>query len=107
MLWRKGNKPSFARPNNKVWVHVHVFPNVVVSLPPPTLPVSKKTSSPSNDVQPNHSGVLRLSFTIFLATEITKKGWFSFLFLCLKVSFLLFFSPSIRPIIGLCAFVDV
>jgi hypothetical protein len=50
MLWRKGSKPSFARPNNKVWVHVNVFPNVAVSLPPPSLPISKETGSPSDDV---------------------------------------------------------
>ncbi len=78
MLWRKGNKPSFARPNNKVWVHVHVFPNVVVSLPPPTLPVSKRTSSPSNDVQPNHSGVLRLSFKKNWLQRLQKKVGFPF-----------------------------
>jgi hypothetical protein len=61
MLWRKGSKPSFARPNKKVWVPVNVFPNVAVSLPPPSLPISEETGSPSDDVQPNHSGVLRLS----------------------------------------------
>ncbi len=60
MLWRKGSKPSFARPNNNVWVPVNVLPNVVVSLPP-TLPVSKEIGSPYNDVQPNHSGVSHLS----------------------------------------------
>jgi hypothetical protein len=61
MLWRKGSKPSFARPNNKVWVLVNVLPNVTVSLPPPTLPVSEEIGSPSNDVQPNRSGVPHLS----------------------------------------------
>jgi hypothetical protein len=61
MLWRKGSKPSFAHPNNKVWVPINVFPNVAVSLPPPSLPVSEETSSPSDDVQPNHSGVPHLS----------------------------------------------
>jgi hypothetical protein len=61
MLWRKGSKPSFARPNNKVWVPVNVFPNVAVSLPPPSLLVSEETSSPSDDVQPNHSKVPHLS----------------------------------------------
>jgi hypothetical protein len=61
MLWRKGRKPSFARPNNKVWVPVVVLPNVAVSLPPPTLPVSEEIGSPSDDVQPNHSGVPHLS----------------------------------------------
>jgi hypothetical protein len=50
MLWRKGSKPSFARPNNKVWVLVNVFPNVAVSLPPPSLPVSEGTGSPFDDV---------------------------------------------------------
>ncbi len=61
MLWKKGSKPSFARPNNKVWVPVNVLPNVAVSLPPPTLSVSEETGSPSDDVQPNHSGVPHLS----------------------------------------------
>ncbi len=61
MLWRKGSKPSFARPNNKVWVPVNVFPNVAVSLPPPSVPIFEEIGSPSNDVQPNHSGVLHLS----------------------------------------------
>ncbi len=60
-LWRKGHKPSFARPNNKVWVPVNVLPNVAVSLPPPTLPVSEENGSCSDDVQPNHSGVPHLS----------------------------------------------
>jgi hypothetical protein len=54
MLWRKGSEPSFACPNNKVWVPVNVLPNVAVSLPPPTLPVSEETGSPSDDVRPNH-----------------------------------------------------
>ncbi len=61
MLWRKGSKPSFARPNNNVWVPVNVLPNVAVSLPPPTLPVYEEIGSPSDDVQPNHSGVPHLS----------------------------------------------
>jgi hypothetical protein len=38
MLWRKGSKPSFVRPNNKVWVPVNVLPIVAVSFPPPPLP---------------------------------------------------------------------
>jgi hypothetical protein len=38
------------------------------------------------------------------ATEITKEGRYSFLLLCLKVSFLLFFSPSIRPRIWFVCF---
>ncbi len=67
-----------------------MLPNVVVSFPPPTLLVFEETGSPSNDVQPNHSGVPH-------PREITKEGWYSFLLLCLKVSFLLFFSQSIRP----------
>jgi hypothetical protein len=49
MLWRKGSKPSFAHPNNKVGAPVKVLPNVAVSLPPPTLPVSEKNGSPSDD----------------------------------------------------------
>ncbi len=61
MLWRKGSKPSFAYPNNNVWVLINVLPNVAVSLPPPTLPVSEEIGSPSGDVQPNHSGVPHLS----------------------------------------------
>jgi hypothetical protein len=61
MLWRKDSKPSFARPNNKVWVPVNVLPIVSVSLPPPTLPVSEENGSPSEDVQPNNSGVPHLS----------------------------------------------
>jgi hypothetical protein len=40
--------------------------------------------------------------TEFLATEIKKEDWSSFLLLCLKVSFLLFFSPSIRLRIWFC-----
>jgi len=59
MLWRKGSKPSFASPNNKVWVPVNVLPNVAVSFPP-FLPVSEETGSPSDDVQQNHSGVPHL-----------------------------------------------
>jgi hypothetical protein len=61
MLWRKGSKPSFARPKKKVWVPVNVLPIVFVSLPPPTLPVSEENGSPSDDVQPNHSGVPHIS----------------------------------------------
>jgi hypothetical protein len=61
MLWRKGSKPSFARPKNKVWVPVNVLPIVFVSSPPPTLPVSEENGSPSDNVQPNHSGVPHLS----------------------------------------------
>jgi hypothetical protein len=73
MLWRKGNKPSFARPNNKVWVPVNVFPNVAVSLPPPSLPVSEETSSLSVDVQPNHSGVPHLSPHIIFGYRDYKR----------------------------------
>jgi len=61
MLWRKGSKPSFARLNNNVWVPVNVLPNVAVNLPPPTLLVYEEIGSPSDDVQPNHSGVSHLS----------------------------------------------
>jgi len=61
MLWRKGSKPSFAHPNIKVWVPVNILPNVAVSLPIPTLPVYEEIGSPSDDVQPNHSGVPHLS----------------------------------------------
>jgi hypothetical protein len=61
MLWRKGSKPSFAHPKNKVWIPVNVLPIVSVSSPPPTLPVSEENGSPSDDVQPNHSGVPHLS----------------------------------------------
>jgi hypothetical protein len=92
MLWRKGNKPSFARPNNKVWVPINVFPNVVVSLPPPSLPISEETGSPSDDVQPNHSGVPHLfphrifgykdykRRLVFLSTFMSQ-GKFSIVFL--------------------------
>jgi hypothetical protein len=89
------NEKAIDRPNNKVWVPVNVLPIVAVSLPPP-LPFSEETGSPSNDVQPNHRGSLTFLLTKFLATEITKEDWFSFLLLCLKVSFLLFFSPSLN-----------
>jgi hypothetical protein len=61
MLWKKGSKPSFVHPNNKVWVPINVLPIVAVSLSPPSLPISKEIGSPSNDVQPNHSGVPHLS----------------------------------------------
>ncbi len=44
-----------------VWVPVNVLPIVAVSLPPPPLPVSEVTGSPSDDVQPNHRGVPHLS----------------------------------------------
>jgi len=77
ILWRKGSKPSFARPNNKVWVPVNVLPNVAVSLPPP-LPVSEETGSPSDDVQPNHSGVPHLSPHRIFGYRDTKEGWYSF-----------------------------
>ncbi len=49
-------------------------------------------------------GSLTFLLTEFLATEITKEGQHSFLLLCLKVSFLLFFSPSIRPRIWFVCF---
>jgi len=44
-----------------VWFPVNILPFVAVSLPPPPLPVSEETGSPSDDVQPNHSGVPELS----------------------------------------------
>jgi hypothetical protein len=72
MLWRKGSKPSFARPNNKVWVPVNVLPNVAVNLPP-TLPVSEEIGSPSDDVQPNHSGVPHLSPHRIFGYRLQKK----------------------------------
>jgi hypothetical protein len=104
MLWRKGSKPSFARPKKKVWVPVNVLPIVFVSLPPPTLPVSEENvhllMMCNQIVVGSHTFLL----TEFLATEITKEGWYSFLLLCLKVSFLLFFSPSIRPRIWFICF---
>jgi hypothetical protein len=92
MLWRKGSKPSFARPNNKVWVPINVLPNVAISLPPPTLPISKEISSPSDDVQPSHSGVPHLSphrifgyrdykrRLVFLSS-LMSQGKFSIIFL--------------------------
>ncbi len=97
MLWRKGSKPSFARPFNNVWVPVNVLPNVAVNLPPPSSLVSEETGSPSDDVKPNHSGIPHLSPHKFFGYRDYNRSWFSFLPLCLKVSFLLFFSPSIRP----------
>jgi len=92
MLWRKGSKLSFAHPNNKVWVPVNVFPNVIVSLPPPSLPVFEETSSPSDDVQPNHSGVPHLSPHIIFGyrdykrrlvflSSLMSQGKFSIVFL--------------------------
>jgi hypothetical protein len=97
MLWRKGSKPSFARLNNKVWVPFKVLPVVAISFPPP-LPISKETGSPLDDVQLNHKGVPHLYLhNKPWATEIPKEGGYSFPFLRLLVSFLLFFSPSIRP----------
>jgi hypothetical protein len=73
MLSRKGSKSSFARPNNKVWVPVNVFPNVAISLPPPSLPISEETGSPSDDVQPNHSGVPHLSPHNFFGYKDYKR----------------------------------
>jgi hypothetical protein len=92
MLWRKGSKPSFARPNNKVWVPVNVFPNVAVSLPPPSLPVSEEIGSPSDDVQPNHTRVPHLSPHKFFGyrdykrrlvflSSLMSQGKFSIVFL--------------------------
>jgi hypothetical protein len=92
MLWRKGSKPSLARPNNKVWVPINIFPNVAVSLPPPSLLVSEETGSPSDDVQPNHSGVPHLSPHIIFGyrdykrrlvflSSLMSQGKFSIVFL--------------------------
>ncbi len=114
ILWRKGSKPSFARSNNKVWVPVNVLPDVSLSLPP-TLPVSEENGSPSDDVQPNHSGVPHLSphrifgyrdyerrlvflsplmsqgkFSIVLSPSIRPRIWF--VCFCCCLSFLLLFS---------------
>jgi hypothetical protein len=73
MLWRKGSKPSFAHPNNKVWVLVNVFPNVAISLPPPSLPISEETGSPFDDVQPNHNEVPHLSPHIIFGYRDYKR----------------------------------
>jgi hypothetical protein len=92
MLWRKGSKHSFACSNNKVWVPVNVLPNAAVSLPPPTLPVSEETGSPSDDVQPNHSGVPHLSphrifgyrdykRSLVFLSSLMSQGKFSIVFL--------------------------
>jgi hypothetical protein len=79
MLWRKGSKPSLVRPNNKVWVHVNVLPIVAVSLPPPPLPFSEETGSPSNDVQPNHrGGPSPFSSQNFWLQRLQKKSGFPF-----------------------------
>jgi hypothetical protein len=42
-------------------------------------------------------GSLTFLLTEFLATEITKEGWYSFLLLCLKVSFNTFYVPNTLP----------
>ncbi len=105
MLWRKGSKPSFARLNNKVWVPFKVLPVVAISFPPP-LPVSEETGSPPNDVQQNHKGVPHLYPHKIFGYRNSKRRmvFLSFPFLCLLVSFLLFFSPSIRPRIWFVCF---
>lgn len=61
MLCRKGIKPSLAPHDNKVWVPIYVFLNVVVGLCPHLLPVSEETASPSDDAKLDHGGVLHLS----------------------------------------------
>jgi hypothetical protein len=92
MLWRKGSKPSFARPFNNVWVPLNVLPNVAVSLPPPSSPVSEETGSPSDDVKPNHSGIPHLSPHRFFGyrdynrrlvflSSLMSQGKFSIVFL--------------------------
>ncbi len=73
MLWRKGSKPSVARPSNKVWVPVNLLPDVAVSLPPLTLPVSEEIGAPSDDVQPNENGVPRLSPPKFFGSRDCKR----------------------------------
>jgi hypothetical protein len=92
MLWRKGSKPSFARPFNNVWVPVNVFLNVAENLPPPSSPVSEETGSPSDDVKPNHSGIPHLSPDRFFGyrnynrrlvflSSLMSQGKFSIVFL--------------------------
>jgi hypothetical protein len=114
MLWRKGSKPSFARPNNKVWVLVNLLHNVVVSLSPPTLPIFEEIGSPSNDVQPNHSrvphfsphrifGYIDYKRRLVFLSSLMSRGKFSIVFLSkyktknlVHMLLLLFeFSPSI------------
>jgi hypothetical protein len=78
MLWRKGNKPSFARLHNKVWVLFKVLPVVAISFPLP-LPVSKETGSPPDDVQLNHKGVPHLSSQNIWQQKFQKKAGIPFL----------------------------
>jgi hypothetical protein len=97
MLWRKGSKRSFAHPNNKVWVPINVLPNVSCQF----LKRMVHLLLLCNQILVgSHTFLL----TEVLATGITKYDWSSFLLLCLKVSFLLFFSPSIRPRIWFVCF---
>jgi hypothetical protein len=114
MLWRKGSKPSFARPFNNVWVPVNVLLNVVVSLPPLSSPVSEETGSPFDDVKPNHSGIPHLSPHNFFGyrdynrrlvflSSLMSQGKFSIVFLSkyktknlVRMLLLLYeFSPSV------------
>jgi hypothetical protein len=70
------------------------------------LPVSEETGSPPNDVQQNHKGVPHLYPHKIFGYRNSKRRmvFLSFPFLCLLVSFLLFFSPSIRPRIWFVCF---
>jgi hypothetical protein len=80
MLWRKGSKPSFAHPNNKVWVPVNVLPNVSVSFPPmfQFLKGMVHLQLLCNQILvESHTFLL----TEFLATETKKEDWSSFLFM--------------------------
>jgi hypothetical protein len=103
MLWRKGSKPSFARPNNKVWVPVNVLPDVSLSLPP-TLPVSEENGSPSDDVQPNHSGVPHLSPHRIFGYRDYKRRLVFLSPLMSQGKFSIVLSPSIRPRIWFVCF---
>jgi hypothetical protein len=78
MLWRKGSKPYFAHPNNKVWVPVNVLPNVSVSFPPmfQFLTGMVHLQLLCNQILVgSHTFLL----TEFLATETKKEDWSSFL----------------------------
>jgi len=86
MLWRKGSKPSVAHPSNKVCVPVNLLPDVVVSLPPPTLPVFEEIGAPLMMCNRIKMGSLTFLLPEFLAPEIAKEGQFSLLFLCLQAN---------------------
>jgi hypothetical protein len=99
MLWRKGSKPSFARPNNEVGFPVNVLPNVSASFPP-TFPIFEENGSPSVVVQPNPTGVPHLSPHRISGYRDYKRTPV-FLFSLMSLSF---FSPSIRPRIWFLCF---